>query len=273
LAEGGCFSAPLTLTPPVPLLVYLHGRHSPALVAEENERQARVARMGNARGYAVLALRGVQGECTQTELAEWWCWPSNPRNAEHGADFVSRFQPSLAAARARIGAGPTMLLGFSNGGYFASLIATRALHPFDAVAIAHAGPVPPTHAPAGAAALPPLLLLTADDDLSDGEMRQLDDELTRERWGHELVAREGGHALLDWDVDMALTFFTRVRRGEGLPLRPPLQPPHPRPLRDAAPEAASDDDAGPVSQVDPTVTRPEEEDAGLARADPPEADD
>ncbi len=123
----------------------------------------------------------------------------------------------MAAARTRIGPGPTNLLGFSNGAYFATLIATRALGGFDAIAIAHGGPVPPTHA---AGATPPLLLITADDDLSDGEMRQLDAELTRERWAHELVSREGGHELPEWDVNIALTFFTRTRK-ERL-LAPPL---------------------------------------------------
>jgi predicted esterase len=241
IAGGGCFAPPLEPVKPVTLLLYLHGRYSPKTLAEEHERQRRVARLGTSKGYAVLAMRGVQGECAQAELADTWCWPSTPRNAGHGAAFVERFEPAMREARARVGEGATVLLGFSNGGYFATMVATRALGRFDAIVIAHAGPVPPTH-PVGST--PPLLLITADDDASDPEMRELDAELTREGWRHEIVGREGGHALPDWDVGMALTFFERVMK-ERLPLTPPLQPPRSRPRRES--DAGEDWDAGEVS--------------------------
>jgi predicted esterase len=262
VAGGGCFAPPREPGANVALLLYLHGRYSPKTLDEELVRQARVARLGSAKGFAVLAMRGVQGECTQEELADTWCWPSNPRNAEHGPAFVERLKPAMAAARERVGPGPTVLLGFSNGAYFATLIATRALGPFDAIAIAHGGPVPPTRA---AGATPPLLLITADDDLSDGEMRQLDVELTHERWAHELVAREGGHALPDWDVEMALTFFVRAQK-ESLPLAPPLQPFRPRPPKDAgevdlgAPEADASSPADAAPAPEPEEVAPVEED-------------
>ena len=124
----------------------------------------------------------------------------------------------IARARERVGAGPNVLLGFSNGGYFAELIAKRALARFDAVAIAHAGPI---NVEPARRETPPILLVTADDDVSDVDMMQLDDELTRTKWPHALVAREGGHALPDWDIDSSLTFFDRARK-EKLPLWPPL---------------------------------------------------
>ncbi len=153
------------------------------------------------------------------------------RRARRG--FFARMKPAMTAARTRLGAGgPNHLLGFSNGAYFAALIATRSFGPFDAIAIAHGGPVQPTRA---AGTTPPLLLITADDDPSDGEMRQLDAELVREKWPHEFVGREGAHALLDWDVDIALTFFARAEK-EKLPLAPPLQPPRPRVVKNEAGE-------------------------------------
>jgi predicted esterase len=248
IAGGGCFAPPLELVKPVTLLLYLHGRYSPKTLAEEHERQRRVARLGTSEGYGVLAMRGVQGECNGSDLADTWCWPSSTRNADQGAAFVERFQPALREARARIGDGSTVLLGFSNGGYFATLIATRALGQFDAIAIAHAGPVPPTH-PVGST--PPLLLITADEDASDPEMLELDAELTREGWRHEIVGREGGHALPDWDVGMALTFFGRVKR-EHLPLTPPLQSPRARPRRES--HSGGQDEAGEAGEESPPTT-------------------
>jgi len=233
--EGeGCFAAPPKHDGPVTLVVYLHGRYVDA--ADELDRQARVARGANKRGLAVLAVRGARGECNAPGLADYWCWPSNERNADDGPAFVAGFDAALAAARARLGPGSNVLFGFSNGGYFAALIAARALAPFDAVAIAHGGPVEPVVARPKQA---PMLLITADD-AADPEMRKLDAELGGVSWPHALIARDGGHALPDWDIDAAMTFFDRVVR-EGFPLVPPIASRVARPsVSDAGGEVASD---------------------------------
>ncbi len=221
LLSDGCFAAPAEPKGTVTMVVYLHGRYAPDTVREELDRQARVAKLATARGFAVLALRGARGECTSTEFKDYWCWPSNERNASDGPAFVERWEAPIADARERLGAGPNVLLGFSNGGYFAELIVKRSLARFDSVAIAHGGPIA-VEPVRGEGSAPPVLLITADDDPSDPEMIRLDDELTRTRWPHALVAREGGHALPDWDIESALTFFTRALR-ERLPLSPPLE--------------------------------------------------
>jgi predicted esterase len=255
IAGGGCFAASRSVARgPATLLVYLHGRYAPEGTSDELERQSRVARLATARGYAVLALRGMQGQCTDPQLASWWCWPSNERNAGDGPAFVARWSVALAEAERRARPAHRVLLGFSNGGYFASLIASRALAPFDAVAIAHAGPVEPM-TPTGAA--PPVLLVDADDDPSGPEVSRLDAALTRASWPHDLVVREGGHALGDWDVAMALTFFDRARR-EPVPLRPPL--PARTARRSPDPEAAT-------AAVGAAATPP---DAVAAAASPPD---
>ena len=134
-------------------------------------------------------------------MKDWWCWPSNERNANDGPAFVKRIDETMARVRERLGKGPNVLLGFSNGGYFAALIAKRSLARFDAIAIAHGGPI---NVEPVRREMPPILLVTADDDVSDSEMMLLDDELTRDevaararrarrrarasRLGHRLVA-------------------------------------------------------------------------------------
>lgn len=234
IAGGGCFALGGEVSAPRTLLVYLHGRYAPENEADERERQARVARLATARGYSVLALRGTQGECSDPQLTTWWCWPSNERNAADGTIFVARWASALAEAQRRAPAARRVLLGFSNGGYFAALIASRALAPFDAVAVAHAGPVAPM---TPLRTKPPILLIDADDDPSSAEILRLDADLTREAWPHAMIVREGGHALAEWDVEMTLTFFDRVRT-EALPLSPPLAPPRaPHPHDASAPEA------------------------------------
>lgn len=252
---GGCFAGG-DLREPRPLIVYLHGIHGPGSTAEELDRQARLARHGSARGFAVLALRGRQGQCTAPHRADAWCWPSNERTASAGPAVVASWAGVLREAGRRAGYDRQggrethrYLLGFSNGGYFAALIATRALMPFDAVAIAHAGPVEPVRA---AGPKPPLLLLTADEDPSIESMLRLDAELSRQGWAHGIVTRDGGHALTDSDITAALTFFTRSSR-EPLPLVPPLSTRQPRP-RLGRPDAslpapaADGEEAGPSGE-------------------------
>jgi predicted esterase len=237
---GGCLAAAKEPGASERLVIYLHGRYARDAVADEMDRQRRLATRGLSRRFAVLALRGHLGTCTAPELASWFCWPSNERNADDAPAFVGAWSQALRTASERTGARRRFLLGFSNGGYFAGLLASRGLLEVEAVAIAHAGPVEPVAARARKA---PLLLLSADDDIAQDDMIRLDEELLREKWPHDSYARAGGHGLTDEDIDAALTFFTRS--AEPLPLQPPL-PLH-RPVhhvRDDGAAEASDDDAG-----------------------------
>ncbi len=222
IAGGGCFAAAPATGAAMPLLVYLHGRYARSSSAEEIDRQRRLAARATAHGFAVLVLRGGLGACSAPELADWFCWPSNEHNADSAAVVVQAWTRALAAAHERTRSNARVLLGFSNGGYFAGLLATRGLFDADAVVIAHGGPVEPFHAPdAGPpAARPPLLLLSADDDVAQDEMILFDEVLGREHWPHDSYARPGVHGLTDEDIDAALSFFARAR--ESLPLDPPL---------------------------------------------------
>jgi predicted esterase len=257
---NGCFAG--VTSPRAPLVVYLHGMYAPSGADDEAERQARLARLANERGVAVLALRGRQGQCLAENVREWWCWPSNERNASDGPGVVASWNVALANAEARIEGRPAKrwLLGFSNGAYFAGIIALKALLPFDAVAIAHAGPTDPvTRQPS----MPPILLVTADEDLAVTSMMRFDVLLSSVNWPHAIVTRDGGHDLTEHDVTMALTFFERVRR-EALPLSPPLSLRRPRPN---LPEASVAD--SPAAANDAGDEDFAEDDAVDADTDPP----
>ena len=206
-----------------PLLVYLHGRYARDSAAEETDCQRRLGVRATAKGLAVLALRGRLGECTAPELSSWFCWPSNEHNADGGGSVVSTWTKALEEAQARAGSKTRFVLGFSNGAYFAGLLATRGLFDADAVVIAHGGPVDPVGAPART---PPLLLLSADDDVAQDDMIRLEAELARAHWPHDSYARSGAHGLTDEDIDTALAFLARAQ--EAMPLEPPLSQHRPR---------------------------------------------
>jgi predicted esterase len=213
----GCLATAAPSDRPPALVVYLHGRYARGAATDEIDRQRRLGIRAKARGFSVLTLRGHLGACSAPELADWYCWPSNPSNAASGPAVVQSWERALAGAEGRAGRGRRFLLGFSNGGYFAGLIASRNLLDVDALAVAHGGPVEPVHPVGGA---PPILLLSADDDVAQDDMIRFDEALTREHWAHDAYARSGGHGLPDQDIEAALTFF--ARSGEPLPLRPPL---------------------------------------------------
>jgi predicted esterase len=213
---GGCLALGAAQTAQA-LLVYLHGRYAQDAATEEVDRQRRLGASATARGFAVLALRGRLGECTAAELAHWYCWPSNEHNADRAGEVVTSWAGALGEAHRRARSKTQYVLGFSNGAYFAALLASRALLDADAFVVAHGGPVDPVHAVRG---MPPLLLLSADDDIAQDDMIHLDEELTREHWAHDSYARAGAHGLTDGDIEVALTFFARAH--EALPLDPPL---------------------------------------------------
>jgi predicted esterase len=208
VAGGGCYAAPPQAAGALPLVIYLHGIFENGSDADELDRQQRVAKKGVAAGFAVLALRGAEGACATTpEYATKICWPSNEKTADKGEGFVLAWRPALEAASRNHALAKQYVLGFSNGGYFAGLIAVRALYRADAFAIARGGAVEPVKA---VGPKRPILLLTGSSDPSTEGMDRFDEELTREGWPHELQVREGGHELPDGDIDAALTYFKRA---------------------------------------------------------------
>jgi predicted esterase len=216
---GGCFAGPPGVRFSQALIVYLHGRYARDAPADEVDRQRRLATRATSRGFAVVALRGALGMCTDVDLAQWYCWPSNARNVDSAAVVVSAWTQALEAGHERAGSGKRFLLGFSNGGYFAGLIAARGLLDVDALVVAHGGWVEPAQGRLRDKQ-PPLLLLSADDDVAQDDMIAYEEELAREHWPHDSYARSGGHELTDEDIDAALGFFSRA--SEPLPLEPPL---------------------------------------------------
>jgi dienelactone hydrolase len=214
LPGGGCFRAPEGGRGPWPLIIYLHGIFDPAAATDELSRQSRVAALGVAKGFAVLALRGHAGECSAAEYASRICWPSNEKNEDGGPSFVSEWKAPLLDATKRGASGKRYVFGFSNGGYFAGLLAERAWFEANGFVVARGGPVSPVKASGEKV---PLLLTLSEDDPSHDEMVKLDLALTENEWPHERFMSQGGHALPDVDIEAAVTFFVKQERGEKAP--------------------------------------------------------
>jgi poly(3-hydroxybutyrate) depolymerase len=251
----GCLALPKESDTPPPLLVYLHGLYDSNAPAQEVDRTTRLVKRATARGFAVLAFRGRQGMCTTVpEYATWYCWPSNDKTADAGPDLVASWATALEIATTRTKARRRYVLGFSNGGYFAVLLATRDLFRADAFAIAGAGIIRPYKPPAEKV---PIVLVSGDEDPSQPDMLALDQALYADKWPHDAYGREGGHALADSDIDLVLTFFTRSET-EKVPLTPPIVVHPPRPFQPdgGAPTSEGEQIGPPPTTPDPTTTTP-----------------
>jgi predicted esterase len=98
------------------------------------------------------------------------------------------------------------ILGYSNGGFFAALLAARGDLLVDAYAIVHAGPVEPSWFDPEHPV--PMLLLSAEGDIWQAPlMEELHHLLFEAGWPHEYRIRRGGHALTAGDIEDALGFF------------------------------------------------------------------
>jgi predicted esterase len=250
IAGEGCLALPKEGPTPPPLLVYLHGMYDGNAPGQEIDRTTRLGKRATARGFAVLAFRGRQGQCTALpEYATWYCWPSNDKTADAGPELVTSWSTALDIAATRTKARRRYVLGFSNGGYFAVLLATRDLFRADAFAIAGAGVIRPYKPPADKV---PIVLVSGDDDPSQPDMLALDQALHADKWPHDAYGRDGGHALTDADIDLVLTFFTRSET-EKVPLAPPIVLHPPRPFQPDAAPVPSEGEQLPSTPPEPTT--------------------
>jgi poly(3-hydroxybutyrate) depolymerase len=201
-----CFAIPDPPPKNAPILVYLHGMFEGHGSAEEWAR----VRDATRRGFAVVVPRGKRGNCAWTaELQNHFCWPQETEDPASFKHVVAEWDRVLWQVEALLeeGTHKRYVLGFGNGGAFASHLAANGFFDGSAFAIVHAEALAP-HVKSPKA--PPILLVAAQDD---AKMKELHDGLARAGWPHAYCPRAGGAALAAEDVDVALRFFKREADG------------------------------------------------------------
>lgn len=192
LASGSCFFAPKGNLPGLPVAIYLHGMTTNAPWAlSEGQRLAEAS--GGA--FAVLAPLGRQGDCDWSEeVVGHHCWPSYPKQEAKLAVLVQRLRVDLAEVRGRLpDHPPPVLVGFSNGGYAATLLASRTdLFAVGGLVVLNAGTSSPLEE---TATLRTLLRAARDDPWHHTTMVTLRERLERFGWSPMWEERDGPHAL------------------------------------------------------------------------------
>ncbi len=195
------------------ILLYFHGRIPEAALFESSWEFGGVARYATERGFAVLAMRGERGLCNWSEeVRHAWCWPTSIEPVEPTQVIVARIGKALKATAVAIHSSSTLMapyvLGFSNGGFFASLLASDSKLEFSAFAIAQGGDVFGQHF-TSERAKPTVLLLAKGDQHQFPRMQKLEAAMKAAGWKPESIVREGEHSLTPEDIKVAIDFLNR----------------------------------------------------------------
>ncbi|MFO0736440.1 MAG: hypothetical protein U0270_11190 [Labilithrix sp.] len=228
-ANDSCFAIPEKSTKDTPILAYLHGMYQ----GHGSPEEWSTVRAAVQKGYAVVLLRGKRGLCPwKAEFKDYYCWPQDPEDTDAMKGVIADWDKALWQVDALMdqGSHKRYFLAFSNGGFFASYVATHAMFPAQAWAIVDGGSIAPTPAaptspaPAKGKASPspspsppstsPILLVEAKDDAEQApKTKELHEALTKSSWPHAYCPQPGGKTLTAADVDQALSFFKRDQAG------------------------------------------------------------
>lgn len=208
--QDTCFAVPEATTKDTPILVYLHG----PFTGHGSAQEWTLVHAAVAKGFAVVVPRGKRGLCAWTaEVKDHFCWPQEVDDPHAFKATVAEWDRVLWQVEAILEGKEhkRYVLGYSQGGHFASYLASHALFPAQAYAIVNGGPLGPTSKPASAV---PVLLVSAQDDAEQApKMSSLHDGMTKASWPHAFCTRPGAHALAASDVESALRFFSNEARG------------------------------------------------------------
>lgn len=205
-----CFAIPEHANKDTPILVYLHGMYQ----GHGSPDEWAAVTLAMQRGFAVVIPRGKRGLCAwRAELKDHYCWPQDPEDTHTIKGLVAEWDRVLWQVDALLEGGThrRYVLGASNGGFFASFLATHALFPGQAYAVVNGGPMGP---PSPKAKPVPILLVSGQDSPEQAPpMKELHETLAKASWAHGYCPRAGGPALTTNDVEAAVRFFKQDADG------------------------------------------------------------
>lgn len=186
VVENACVVMPPKATATV---IYFHGM-LPGTTDWTTVRELKLlGAEAHKRGVALIAPRGEQGLCPWAK--EHWCWP-NDRSQLADVERIVKRLPKTPKP---------VLAGFSNGGYFVTLLATDSAVDAAAYVVMHAGPVTGSVFTPDRAR-PTLLLGATRDPYQLPSMKRLAALLPDARF----VIRDGVHEVTPEDVKALFDF-------------------------------------------------------------------
>jgi predicted esterase len=209
LGADACLVVPKPVVRPERFVVYLHGMLPLGTDFSTTPELKAMGLEAKRRGYVLLAVRGEAGLCYWgKEVKDYFCWPSDRSMATESVRTLKRLNEAIERAKDRVHSGLSMpfVAGFSNGGFFLSMIATD--YSFDArgYAVLHAGGVTGQTFTADRA-LPTLLCGAKGDPIQLPTMKLLEQQMLEAGWKPVFSLRAGSHEVVPADAKAVFDFF------------------------------------------------------------------
>ena len=176
------------------VIVYFHGMMAPSAKAFGWE----LSFLGVApkkKRSPVVVLRGTPGLCDwSSEYTQWWCWPSVRARLPEVSATMKRLGGVLATAGQALGRSlpAPLLVGYSNGGYFLTLVMGDTRVRASGYVVINAGLVKDVSFAAEQRA-PTLLISGAADAIQRPAMESLRATLNAAGWAPTWFLRDGSH--------------------------------------------------------------------------------
>ena len=193
------------------LIVYFHGMMAPSPKTFGWELGF-ISLAAKRRHVPVVVLRGTPGLCDwSTEYRDWWCWPSVRTRLPDVSTTLERLDGVLVAATQALGRPmpAPLFVGYSNGGYFLTLVMGDTKARASGFVVMHAGLVKGVTFPLERLA-PTLLISGVDDAIQRPAMESLRATLEGAAWSPGWFLRKGSHAPEPEDFARVLEFAANL---------------------------------------------------------------
>lgn len=199
LDDHTCFHVPASAARDAPVLYVLHGMMPPDTLPVG--LQAIAAEAADALGFVAVFPRGQQGLCVWDPSVQLhWCWPTRRETVDTAAPaLLDEWMRAEALLQQVLGATfrRRYVMGFSNGGYFASYIGLEGLLALDGAGLVGAGRSV-IEQELFSQARPPIHLAVGELETAGviASAENLADMLTQHGWEHALVTHpDRGHEI------------------------------------------------------------------------------
>ncbi len=191
------------------VVIYLHGMMAPSERAFARELGF-VTPAATRASMTVIAVRGEPGLCDWSkDYKDWWCWPSTRTRTKEADDALARIKAAIEEAERLRGQAfpPPLVAGYSNGGYFTSVLLERSV-PVTGYAVLHGGLV--SGVSIGERPKPILLVAAEGDTIQRPAMESFRSALELRHWTPAFVMRKKEHPLELEDFEQLFGFARRL---------------------------------------------------------------